>query len=184
MNHRYTFSIAPKEYLAEIAELRRQLYTKDLGVWFDDGLDEQGVHFLALDEDGRPAAAFRLLGPQNRPFDFESAIDLSTILSEEARPALVGRVFVAPGHRSLKASIKIHGGMTEILRAYVTEQQITDLFLCAHDHRAPYYRGLRFAHTGKSFHHPGWGHLWLMHMPAARLSSAEASPAGSQEPKR
>lgn len=163
------FVIAGPEQIQEAMALRHRVYRRDVGDLRDDGLDERGVHFAAINRGGRMVATFRLVGPEHRPFDLEASVNLSLLLPEDARPALVGRLCVDPDFRSIRTSLEIHEGMRRLLAEYVSTAGISDLLLYTYRNLMGYYRGLGFRDTGITFAHPAWGSVSLMHAPSSSV---------------
>ena len=172
--------IADSEQVQEAMALRHRVYRRDVGDLKDDGLDKKGVHFAAISRGKGMVATFRLMGPELRPFDLEASVNLGTLLPKDARPALVGRLCIDPGFRSLRISFSIHQGMHRLLAEYVSRRKVSDLLLYTYQHLILYYRGLGFRDTGITFDHREWGSVSLMHMPSSSLDSRLTTRAGER----
>jgi predicted GNAT family N-acyltransferase len=167
----FDFRLAGPELLAEVLRFRESVYAQDLGHIPRDGNEAVASHFVAQLPSGGVVACFRLLGPEARPFDFESSVDLDRLLGPGARPALVGRLCVHPSYRNASRSIRIHDGLLRLVLRYAADQEISDLLLYTYDNLRRFYRAARFVDTQLLLNHSDWGtiHLMRRHLAGARI---------------
>ena len=156
------FRVAGGDLIDEVLRFRESVYARDLGHVPRDGNEESACHFVAQMPSGIIVASFRLLGPEARPFDLESSVDLGLLLGPDARPALVGRLCTHPGYRKVSESIPIHGGLLRLALGYAAEHRVTDLLLYTYDNLRNFYRAARFVDTQLLVEHPDWGAVRLM----------------------
>jgi predicted GNAT family N-acyltransferase len=156
------FQVADSELAKRAIKLRESVYGRDLGHVPDDGLDDRATHFVAVATRGEVISSFRLLGPELRPFDLESSVDLEALLGCDARPALVGRLCVHPAYRRIPHSVSVHTGLLELALCYCRENKISDLLLYTYDNLRRFYRAARFVDTCQMVNHPDWGTVHLM----------------------
>lgn len=156
------FRIADPDDLEGILRFQHFVYARDLGRIPDDAGAASAHYFVALTPTSAIVASFRLIGPDSRPFDIESSVDLDKLLGPNARPALVGRLCVHPAHRKATESIFIHRGLLRLVLGYASDRQITDLLLYAYSNLQRFYRAARFDDTGVGVTHPDWGPVHLM----------------------
>lgn len=159
------FGLANTSQRYHALRLRHLIYAKELDHAPEDGLDDHAQHLIASDSTGQIVATFRLLGPHLRPFDFETAYDLSSIVSEGRRPATLGRLCVHPTHRGIHQSLFIHDGLLKLALDLASRDDLTDFFLYTFTHLLKFYGWVGFRRTGASFIHPGYSRLMhILHL--------------------
>jgi predicted GNAT family N-acyltransferase len=174
-----TYRIAERGEREKLLERRNTIFKADLGFVPDDGLDPFAHHLIAATSEGEIVAAFRLLGPDLRPFDFEEIYSLDNLVTGGRRPAMLGRLWVAPDYRVVRRSVAIHSGLLRLALRAAVELSITDYFLCTFTRLVNFYRAASFRDTGFIHRHPGWGPLHVMHL---GVSSPSANSSGSIQP--
>lgn len=140
----FTFKEATQDERAQAIALFREVYSRDIGHVPEDAFDPVAHHLIAKTPAGEVVASFRLLGPNQRPFDIERFCDLSPHLSPEAVPALLGRLSVRHDMRSIHQAVVIQLGMLKLAILFAKNHAITDLFLYAMPHLITFYRGAFF----------------------------------------
>ncbi len=149
--------------------LREVVYGRDLGHVPADGLDDRSYHLIARTHGGEVIAAFRIVGPEHRPFDFEQFVPLDTIIAPGGVPALIGRLCVRPDYRPVGKGIYLQFGLLKLAWDFCAKNSITDLFLYTYDNLIEFYRGAFFELLEFSFNHPDWGGVRLMHLDLTSL---------------
>lgn len=140
----FTFKEATHHERTEAIALFRQVYRRDIGHVPEDAFDPVAHHLIAKTAADEVVASFRLLGPQQRPFDIERFCDLSPHLSPEATPALLGRLSVRHDMRSMHHAVVLQLGMLKLAILFAQTRAISDLFLYAMPHLITFYRGAFF----------------------------------------
>ena len=156
------FSVAGPLTLPGALRLRDAVYTRDLGHVPQDEMEAFATYLVAIARTEQVVACVRFLGPEARPFDLESSVDLVDLLGRESRPALVGRLCVDPGNRQISKSMRIHTGLMDLTLQYASQRGVTDLLLYTYDNLLRFYRGARFTDTRIQFTHRDWGNVRLM----------------------
>lgn len=156
------FRIATDRDREAMLQARAAIYLGDFGHNADDGGDIGSHHLVAVDAANRVVAGFRLLGPEHRPFDFESAFDLSMAVCAGRRPALLGRLFVRPDFRSAAKSAHLLQGLLDLGSQFAQEHNLTDFYIYTFDHLIRFYRRAGFESLGVSLYHEHWRTLYLM----------------------
>lgn len=174
-----TFKVAETEERAAALDLCRQVYQEDLGHVPIDGRDDVAHHLIALDSRGDVVAGFRVVGPENRPFDFERSVDLGAILGPARSPALIGRLTIRRDHRSVRKAAFLQVGMLKLAHAFAERRGITDFFLYTYPNLIKFYRGSFFDLLDVTFEHPDWGSVHLMRMNVTELPRRCASSRSS-----
>lgn len=165
--HQFSFQIAGSSDVEEVLRFQDATYLADLGHVPSRSAGPHAKYFVAHDRSGKLVAAFRLLRPESRPFDFEHCLDLAALLGDKARPALVGRLCTDPQVRGVRRSIPIHAGLLRLALSYARADNVSDLLLYTYENLVTFYRAARFADTGMIFTHPEWGPVRLMRLPLA-----------------
>lgn len=159
-------------------ELQNQVYIDDLGLVPTDPFDADAHFLIARTDAGDVVAVFRLVGPEQRPFDFEALVTLAEIIAPDRTPALVGRLCVRRDHRNVSKHMFMQIGMFKLAYAFAEKHGITDLFLYTYPNLIAFYRGGLFELVDRTFKHPDWGEVHLMHLDLVGL---EARCAGSRD---
>ncbi len=146
-------------------QLRRAVYTADLGHVPEDESDDVAEHFVAKSPNGDLIAAFMIVGPDHRPFDFERFVDLSPVVLPGRRAALIGRLCIRRDNRDAKRSTIIQLGMLKLAYDFSVGSEITDLVMFTFPHLVTFYRRHFFNEVGGTFHHVGYNrdmHVMLL----------------------
>lgn len=165
------FKVATEQERRSALSLREAVYREDLGEVGFDRLDEIAHHLIACDADGDVVAAFRLVGPEQRPFDFERLLDLQTVLPPGRTPGMVARLCIRKDYRTVRRSMFVQMGMLKLSYDFSVKHGISDLFMYTFTHLLKFYRGIFFEPLGISFEHPLWGLVHLMHQDVLSLPS-------------
>ena len=177
----FTFKVAdPVERLAAL-RLQAQVYAEDTGHVPADQFDESGFYFVAVTQETEIVASFRMVGPEQRPFDIERFVDLSPFLAADRSPALIGRLCIRHDHRSVSRKVFLPLGMLKLAYAFSWKHGFTDLVMYTFPHLLGFYRGALFQPLNLTFQHPGYGcamhvmHLDLIDVERRRISSEDPS---------
>lgn len=160
-----TFKKAASESERERAmALQREVYERDVGHVPNDEYDRAAHYFVVLNSKDDMVATFRIVGPEQRPFDIERIRDLSTIIAADRSPAVIGRLCVRPDYRLVSAKMFLPFGVLKLIHAFATKNGITDLLLYTYPHLRNFYRSAFFREVGGTIDHPDWGRIHLMHL--------------------
>lgn len=147
--------------------LREQIYTAGFGRNPDDGFDEVASHLAAYNLNGEMVAAFRVLGPAVRPFEFEQLHPLDSMVDHGRSPAMIGKLCVHPEYRSVANSTFILHGLLDLAIEFAATRAITDYYIYALPHLVQLYRRASFEELGICTDHVHWGKVSLMRMDVA-----------------
>lgn len=145
--------------------MMRRVYSEDVGHVPDLDEFDQGAHYLvALAPTRQVIAAFRIVGPEQRPFDLDRLVDLSAISPPGRSPGLIGRLCVQRDFRMAARSILLPMGMLKLAHLFCKKHGITDLFLYAYPNLINFYRGAGFRLLDFTVDHPFWARVHVMHL--------------------
>jgi hypothetical protein len=139
---RFTFAIAEPGQREAVLEVRRAVYGEELGYgetateWAD--LDNRAIHLLAFLQ-GEPIATMRLLGPNARPFELETSLNLSPFLRSNHPPGEITRFCITPTYRKLTRGLPMHVGLMRLLYDACRMNEIEDVFICAKENTKRLY---------------------------------------------
>ncbi len=175
-----TFKVASAEERVQALALRSRIYQSELGTPGIDHFDDEAWHLVALDPDGQVVATLRLAGPQQRPFDLESLIELETVLPAGRTIGDLSRFCVHPDYRRVRSGQFVHMGMLKLLYQVSRRNCVTDLVTLALPHLEVMYRAVFFrAVEAGRLTHPLFGPVTLMRFD---LIDAEERYRGSSRP--
>lgn len=97
-----------------------------------------------------------MLGPDQRPFDLEQFVDLSSIISRDRLPALVGRMCVRHSHRTVSRKAFLPLGMLKLAHDLARKRGFTDFVMFTFPHLLSFYRTAFFRPVGITFEHPAY----------------------------
>jgi predicted GNAT family N-acyltransferase len=161
----FTFKTADAEERRHALRLRRDVYSGDLGHVPEDDTDDRANHFVATIRSGDIVAAFRILGPRERPFDLEQYVDLRSIAPPDRTLALIGRLCIRPDYRAIRHSAFIQMGMLKLAHTFAERERISDFVMYTFPHLLAFYRSAYFSETGQTFLHPGYRQkMHVMHL--------------------
>lgn len=166
-----TFKLADDGERERALDLRRRIYTAELGDPGIDRFDTVAAHLIATDAQGIVVSTLRVVGPQERPFDLERFVPLDPILTDESRPAEVSRFCVEPNHRAIHRGQLVHLGMLKLLYEFARQQGITDLLTLGLPDLETLYKIAFFIPMNVMIEHPTWGHVRVMHFNMAKTRS-------------
>jgi predicted GNAT family N-acyltransferase len=135
-----------------------------------DGLDDRAHHLVAYTSEHAVIAAVRIVGPEQRPFDFERFFDLRPILGPERRPALIGRLVVRRDHRRVRSGHFVLVGLLKLSVHFALKNGITDLMLYTYENLIAFYKSAGFEPLSGTFDHPDWGEVSLMRLNVTDLA--------------
>lgn len=173
------FKIADERERSQALELRRTVYEEELGHDGIDRFDEAAYHLVACDSDGNVAAALRVVGPAQRPFDFEQIVVLSDYLPDNRSPGEISRFCVLRDHRQVRSDHFIQIGMLKLAHAFARKHGLTDFVTLALPHLRNLYRIAFFQPLGAPREHPMWGRVHPMRLDLVDL---EARHSQSKQP--
>jgi predicted GNAT family N-acyltransferase len=141
--------VAWNEAAAQLSAVRREVFIEEQRVpeeleW--DGEEEDAIHVLASDHDGRPIGTGRLL--------------------HQGGLAHIGRMAVLRDWRGKG----VGGALLNALLAEARQRGLTEIFLNAQTHAAPFYERFGFARKGSEFPDAGIPHC-RMTLQTKRTSS-------------
>ena len=132
----------------EILRLRRDTYCCELGYGAEaacwTALDDRATQVVALTRDGQAAAAMRLLGPHDRPFELENNVNLPEFLRSGHPPGEVTRFCIAAKHRTLRRGLELQMRLMRFLYDTCRSRGVSDLFICARPSARKLYEFLLF----------------------------------------
>jgi hypothetical protein len=170
-----TFKLADATERILAQELQERVYRQDIGHVPRDAFDDAAHFFLVLNEGGEAVAAFRLIGPEQRPFDLDRLMDLNAIVPPGRRPAIVGRLCIRHDFRTVSRTMMLPLGMLKLACLYSTKHDISDLLLYTYPHLLRFYRGAFFRALDLTVEHPDWGRVHVMHLDLVALAQRYAA---------
>jgi len=164
-------SIADRTQRQKGVELEAAVFTDEHG--YAPPVESDAVYFVAEIEDGSVVASFRILGPANRPFYFESAADCpGSIPPPPRKVALIGRLCVRSDYRTISRQTTLHYGLLRSAFDYCRQSGIDDLLLYTIPSLVTFYERALFNCTGASFFHSGYSRrLEILHLDIDRITS-------------
>lgn len=159
-----SFRLVNTSELHLVLQARTRTYLADLGRDVDDGNDPLGHHVIAIRATGEVLGGVRLLGPELRPFDFESTLDLSPAVRLGERPALLGRLFLSPEFRPVARSTPLLVGLLREVLSLGSRLRLTHLYIYSFEHLLTFYRRAGFESLGITIYHERWRTLHLMRL--------------------
>ena len=160
-----TFKVADPIERAQAFELQREVYGGDVGHVPHDDFDERAHYLIAHDRKPEVVAAFRVVGPDQRPFDLERFVDLSPLIASDRSVALVGRLCIHRSHRDVKRKAILPVAMMKLAFAFAQKQGFTDLVMYTFPHLLNFYRRAFFRAVDLTFEHPGYRcRMYVMHL--------------------
>lgn len=160
------FKVAEGEERFRALDLRRNIYSSELGYDPIDEFDDRAVHFITVTDAGEIVAGFRIITPDQRPLELEKFCKFPDLLPARRSPGQIGALWIHPGHRRITSRGLLPIGMLKLAFAFASRTRITDLFmrtpikaLCAFYRRA-YFRRLEH----HDFCHPVCGDVYVMHL--------------------
>lgn len=168
------FCVADGPLVRSAVRARAETFLRDFGQAGDDGKDEIGHHLVSLSREGEVVAGCRLLGPESRPFPFETVLDLSALVDRGSRPALLGRLFVRHDYRTADKSTYLLLGLLRLARQFASDNHITDFYIGAFGHLIRLYERAGFQLLNAAVDDEHWRTLHLMHM---RVSPMACDPS-------
>jgi len=175
------FRLADGIERSSVLQLRRQVYTQELGYDPIDEYDERAPQFVAVRSDGEIVGAFRIVMPWQRPLEIERYVDLSAVIAPGRSVGQSGALWVRPDYRRVTKDAVLPLGLLKLAFAFARKSGITDLVM-----RTPtpalrvFYRRAYFLEIERlNFDHPVCGRVYVMH---ADLLSLEAHWSQLEDP--
>lgn len=171
-----SFSLAKGSHREALLETRRTIYTDELGYHGIDEFDQQARHIGAFTLDGRIVAACRILGPEQRPLEIESDVDLDRLLGPLRRPAQIGGLWVHPEFRKVREGFMLPLALMRCLYIIAERHNVTDLVLRTHVAAVrPLYLRIGFVErTDFAYRHPQWGEVFVMSLDLEHLRAGSS----------
>ncbi len=164
------FKVASGEDKLRACELQHAVYSVDLGHVPNDAFEEGALYLIACAETtNEVVATFRLVGPDQRPFDLERVVDLDALIGANRMPALVGRLCVRPDYRRIRRGTFLQIGMLKLAYSFALKNGITDLVMYTYPRLRNFYRTALFRPLDCNFVHPDWGMVEVMHLDLLNL---------------
>jgi predicted GNAT family N-acyltransferase len=151
-------ALSPKE-LPLALQVRKAVYVDELaydaaGV-LRDPLDDRAQHFLGTTRDGSPVAAMRIIRWDARPFEVESFLDMTALLTSESRAGEISRLCILEKYRNLTRTQFVHAGMWKLAYDYALRSDLEEFLIWAPPPLARVYEYLGFSRVPSMvFQHP------------------------------
>ena len=149
---------SPEDRTAAL-DVRNSVYCEELGHrWASpaDEFDDRANLCVVRDPSNTPIASVRILGPEGRPFEIETFLDLTQVLPNDSRPAEMNRFAILPPHR--KISSAVHLALFKFSMDLANSDKFSHFVLATKAAVAPIYRYLGFEQVpGYSFAHRSLG---------------------------
>ncbi len=174
------FGVADVKQRQRALDLRRRVYAQDwpntpIGKDPIDEWDARAYHLVAWDGDGTIIACCRIVGPDQRPFDLERFVDLSTVVAPERSPALVGRMCVHHDYRTVSSKVILPIGMLKASYELARKQDFTDFVMFTFSHLIRFYQSAFFRLVNISFDNPEYcRRSEVMHLDLVDLRNRQA----------
>jgi hypothetical protein len=140
---------------AAALEVRNAVYCEELGHRWEspaDEFDDRAHLCVVRDPSNLPIASVRILGPEGRPFEIETFLDLSQVLPKDSRAAEMNRFAILPPHRKISSSV--HLALFKFSMDLAALERFSHFVLATKAQVAPIYRYLGFEQVpGYSFAH-------------------------------
>ena len=175
-----TFKVANPVERSWALKLQREVYEGDVGHVPHDGYDDRAHYLIAQDVDGKVIASFRVVGPEQRPFDLEAFVDLSPLIASDRSVALVGRLCIRHSHRDVSRKAFLPAGIMKLALTFARNRGITDFVMYTFPHLLNFYRCAFFHTLDLTFEHPGYRRT--MHVMHLDLIDLEHRLSQSPEP--
>jgi hypothetical protein len=167
-----TFKVAEGPERDKALRLVEQVYAEDIGHVPEDDFTQYAWYLIAETSSADVLAAFRIVGPECRPFDFEEYVDVSDIISRDRSAALIGRLCIHPDHRTVRSKFFLPVGLLKLAYKFARGRNITDFLMYTFPHLIPFYRGAFFRLLDPTFFHPGYKQqMHLMHLDLVDLET-------------
>lgn len=175
-----TFKVADPRERAQAFELQREVYGVDVGHIPHDDFDERAYYLIAQDRKQEVVAAFRVVGPEQRPFDLERFVDLSPLIAADRSVALVGRLCIRHSYREVSRKLILPVAMMKLAFVFARKHSFTDFVMYTFPHLLNFYRRAFFRTIDLTFEHPGY--CCRMHVMHLDLIDLERQLSQSREP--
>lgn len=175
-----TFKVANPLERSWALQLEREVYEGDVGHAPHDKHDDRADYLIAHDANGKIIASFRVVGPEQRPFDLETFVNLSPLIASDRSVALVGRLCIRHSHRDVSRRAFLPAGIMKLAFTFARKRSITDFVMYTFPHLLNFYRCAFFHTLNLTFEHPGYRRT--MHVMHLDLIDLEQRLSQSREP--
>lgn len=145
---------------ADALQIRRDVYQQRFGTpWQpeEDALDARAFLCVVRLPDGTPVASLRVIGPDDRPLEIESALPpLAELLGRDCRPGEMNRFCILPGWRSLTSGV--HMALFQWAFAIARRDRFSHYLVVAPQDVRPIYAFLLFETIPDR---PTYEHPWI-----------------------
>lgn len=170
------FKIADATEVEAALDLRRAIYTAEMPNPGIDLYDRIAWHLIAK-RNGRIVAASRMVGPNVRPLEIESYLDLSPFVKPGRLPAQVGGFVVLKSERVVTKNSMAALGMLKLAHILAAKIGVTDFVTYVYPSLRRFYRGGLFTDPDVSFEHPLWGSVYFLHSDLVEVRKRPDSPS-------
>jgi predicted GNAT family N-acyltransferase len=173
------FKVADAGERLRALELRRRVYEAELGHDGIDEFDDAAHQLIVCETGGEIVAALRVVGPEQRPFDLEKFLAISTEITANRSVGEVSRFCVRAEYRQIRKDQFIQLGMFKLLYEFAHLHSLTDLVTLSLPHLRSLYRVAFFRPLSPPFEHPTWGRVYPMRLDLVDLVNRHSK---SQQP--
>jgi predicted GNAT family N-acyltransferase len=175
---KYTFKVANSGEAIQALALQGTVYEEDVGHVPSDTFDHSATYFVALDARRTVVATFRIVGPEQRPFDVEEHVDLNKFIPQNRALGLIGRLCVRRDHRGIGRSGFLPLEMFKLAYLYSKSVGITDLVMYTFPDLVAFYKRVFFRELCATFNHAGYQRrMHVMHLDLLALDDYQARSA-------
>jgi hypothetical protein len=140
-------------------DIRRRVYDERFGDGHrpdGDDLDARAYLCVVRLADGTPVASLRVVGPDDRPLEIESALPpLEDMLGPDIRPSEMNRFSILPGWRTLGTGI--HMALFQWAFSVIRRDRASHVLVLAPEDVRSIYSFLLFEPIGEQYMHPRVG---------------------------
>lgn len=173
-----TFKVADPAEIGAARALQREVFTKHYGQLPVDAADLRAHHFVIYDSERNLVGTFRIVGPEQRPFDLEKTVDLSSVLKPRRAPGLIGRLCIRRDLPTPQEYMMIPAGVLKLAYDFSRKHGITDLLTYTYPRLLTFYRRAFFREFD-TVDHEVWGLMHVMHLDLIEL---ERDQSGADTP--
>lgn len=168
-----TFKLASPAEMEAARALQRQTFIEHHGRLPVDAADGGAHHFVIYGRKGDLVGTFRIVGPEQRPFDLEKTVDLSKVLEPGRSPGLIGRLCIRRDLPTAGEYMMIPAGVLKLAYEFSRKHGITDLLLYTYPKLLNFYRRAYFREFD-TVDHDVWGVMHVMHLDLIALARDQA----------
>jgi len=168
-----TFKVADPAEIEAARALQRQTFIEHHGRLPVDSAETGAHQFVIYDSKGDLVGTFRIVGPEQRPFDLEKTVDLSTVLKPGRSPGLIGRLCIRRDLPTAGEYMMIPAGVLKLAYQFSRKHGITDLLLYTYPKLLNFYRRAFFREFD-TVDHDVWGVMHVMHLDLVEFEREQA----------